>query len=94
MQFIIKPVGSGWNRHAKDAASKVAKGTYKKGLKGGLFMTVVQGILGPLYWIANRLINNEPTGGDSGAPGAASGDSYKIFNQAEQEAQKMVGESA
>ncbi len=28
------------------------------------------------------------------APGASSGDSYKIFNQAEQEAQKMVGENA
>lgn len=30
----------------------------------------------------------------SNAPGATSGDSYKIFNQAEVEAQKMVGESA
>lgn len=30
----------------------------------------------------------------SSAPGATTGDSYKIFNQAEQEAQKMVGESA
>ena len=27
-------------------------------------------------------------------PGAGSGDAFKIFNQAEQEAQKMVGESA
>lgn len=57
-------------------------------------MTVIQSILAPLYWLAQRFINNEPTGGDSGAPGASSGDSYKIFNQAEQEAQKMVGESA
>lgn len=32
-QVIIKPVGSGWNRKAKNAASMVAKGTYKKGLK-------------------------------------------------------------
>lgn len=56
-------------------------------------MTVIQSILGPLYWMVNRFINNESTG-DSGAPGASSGDSYKIFNQAEQEAQKMVGESA
>lgn len=28
------------------------------------------------------------------APGASSGDAYKIFNQAETESQKMVGESA
>jgi|GEM_PF-3319623 len=33
-------------------------------------------------------------GGDSNAPGASSGDSYKIFNQAETEAHKIMGESA
>lgn len=33
VQLIIKPVGSGWNRKAKKAASLVAKGEYKKGLK-------------------------------------------------------------
>lgn len=93
VQFVIKPVGSGWNRKAKKAASEVAKGSYKQGLKGGLFMTVVQTVFGPIYWILNRFVNNEDSG-DSGAPGASSGDSYKIFNQAEQEAQKMVGESA
>lgn len=93
-QLIIKPVGSSWNRTAKKAASEVAKGSYKKGLKGGLLITIIQSILSPFYWIAQRLINNEPSAGDSGAPGASSGDSYKIFNQAEQEAQKMVGESA
>lgn len=32
-QLIIKPVGSAWNRQAKKAASEVAKGTYKKGVK-------------------------------------------------------------
>jgi hypothetical protein len=58
-----------------------------------MVVTILQGILSPLYWIAQRLINNEPTQ-DSSAPGASSGDSYKIFNQAEQESQKMVGESA
>ena len=40
----------------------------------------------------NRFVNNEES--QSNAPGASSGDAYKIFNQAEQEAQKMVGESA
>lgn len=59
-QLIIKPVGSSWNRKAKKAASDVAKGNYKKGLKGGLFITVIQSILAPLYWVAQRLINNEP----------------------------------
>lgn len=67
-QMIIKPVGSSWNRKAKKAASEVAKGSYKKGAKGGLFVTIIQSLLSPLYWIAQRLINNEPTGGDSGAP--------------------------
>ena len=94
LQVVIKPLGSGWNKTAKKAASEVAKGNYKKGMKGGMLVTIIQTILAPLYWIAQRLINNEATGGDSGAPGASSGDSYKIFNQAEQEAQKMVGESA
>lgn len=63
-------------------------------MKGGIFITLLQSILAPFYWIAQRLINNEPVSSDSSAPGASSGDSYKIFNQAEQEAQKMVGESA
>lgn len=39
-----------------------------------------------------NFIQNKDDG--SNAPGASGGDSYKIFNQAEQEAQKMVGESA
>lgn len=38
-------------------------------------------------------MKNEQSPG-SNAPGATSGDSYKIFNQAETEAHKMVGESA
>lgn len=64
-QLIIKPIGSSWNRKAKKAASEVAKGSYKKGVKGGLIVTILQSILSPIYWIAQRLINNEPTGGDS-----------------------------
>ena len=40
-------------------------------------------------------MKNEAVSGDgTNAPGASGGDSYKIFNQAETEAQKMVGESA
>lgn len=55
-------------------------------------MTVMETVFAPIYWILNRFVNNEEVA--SNAPGASSGDSYKIFNQAEQEAQKMVGESA
>lgn len=32
-QLVIKPVDSSWNRKAKKAASEVAKGKYKKGIK-------------------------------------------------------------
>ncbi len=92
-QIVIKPLGSGWNKKAKKAAGDVAKGSYKKNSKWGMVITILQTILSPLYWVVQRIINNEPAEG-SGAPGASSGDSYKIFNQAEQEAQKMVGESA
>jgi hypothetical protein len=45
-------------------------------------------ILSPIAWIVDNFVHNKPT--DSNAPGASGGDSYKIFNQAEQEAQKMV----
>lgn len=92
VQLIIKPIGSRWNRKAKKAASLVAKGEYKKGLKWGLVVTIFRTVFAPVYWILNRFVNNEEVA--SSAPGATSGDSYKIFNQAEQEAQKMVGESA
>jgi len=43
-------------------------------------------------WIVSNFVQNKPE--SSNAPGASGGDSYKIFNQAEQEAQKMVGENA
>lgn len=49
-------------------------------------------ILLPISWFFSRFVSNEESA--SNAPGASSGDSYKIFNQAETESQKMVGESA
>ena len=61
-------------------------------MRGGLLISGIRFILTPISWIFFRLIKNEETG--SNAPGASTGDSYKIFNQAETEAQKMVGESA
>lgn len=33
VQWVIKPLGTSWNRRAKDAARLVAKGEYKKGIK-------------------------------------------------------------
>ena len=93
MQFIAKPRSSWWNKKAKKAANLVAKGKYKSKGKAGFLLTLIQSILSPLYWLVNTLINND-RGGDSMAPGASSGDSYTIFNQAEQEGHKAMGESA
>lgn len=92
IQFVLKPLGRGWNRKAKKAAGLVAKWEYRKGMKFGVLWTAFRTITAPLSWILFRFVKNEET--SSLAPGATSGDSYKIFNQAEQEAQKMVGESA
>ncbi|MBC7504058.1 type IV secretory system conjugative DNA transfer family protein [Candidatus Gracilibacteria bacterium] len=92
IQIVIKPLGHGWNRKAKKAAGLVAKGEYQKGIKGGMFISAIRFLLTPISWFFYRFINNEESA--SNAPGASSGDSYKIFNQAETESQKMVGESA
>ena len=92
IQIVMKPLGHSWNRKAKKAAGLVAKWEYKKWLKWGLLMSGLNFILLPISWFFSRFISNEETA--SNAPGASSGDSYKIFNQAETESQKMVGESA
>lgn len=70
----------------------MAKGEYKKGIKGGLLWNIYRTIVAPISWILGRFIVNEDN--SSNAPGASGGDAYKIFNQAETESQKMVGESA
>lgn len=57
-------------------------------------MTIYKTIVAPISWLLSRFIANEDNSSGSNAPGASTGDSYKIFNQAETEAQKMVGESA
>ncbi len=93
IQFVMKPLGHGWNKKAKKAAWLLAKWEYKKGIKSGLFLTIIKWILAPISWLLYRFIKNEDDP-SSTAPGASSGDSYKIFNQAETEAQKMVWESA
>ncbi len=96
IQWIIKPLGARWNRRAKDAARLVAKGEYRKGMKFGVFTGFFQTLLAPFRFLIFRFIKNEAVSGDGSTthPGASGGDAYKIFNQAETEAQKMVGESA
>ncbi len=95
IQLVIKPLGQSWNRKAKNAAWMVAKGTYKKWFKAGIFVTTFKFIVAPISWLLYRFIKNEqdPSSGST-APWASSWDSYKIFNQAETESHKMVWESA
>ncbi len=93
MQFVAKPRSGFWNKRAKKAANLVAKGEYSGQSKAGFWLSIVQSLLAPLYWLVNTLVNNERSDG-SNAPGASSGDAYKIFNQAEQESHKAMGESA
>lgn len=92
-QIVIKPLSDRWNKYAKKSASLVAKGQFRRGNKNALGLEIFNIIIGPLSWLVDRFINNTE-GGSTTAPGASSGDAYKIFNQAEQESQKAVGESA
>jgi hypothetical protein len=87
-QVDIKPVGSRWNKKARKAAALVAKGEYKKKRKipflDFFWNPIVALVTGPSNMV----------GGTNTAPGAMDGDAYKIFNQAETESQKIMGESA
>lgn len=96
IQWVIKPLGASWNRRAKNAARLVAKWEYKKWFKFGIFGNMFRWITAPIQFFLFRFIKNEAVGDTNGSnhPGASGGDAYKIFNQAETEAHKMVGESA
>lgn len=85
--MVVKPVSSKWNKKAKKAASMVAKGTYKK-RKRIPFIDILWNPLVALIDGPEDMVQNNT------APGASEGDSYKIFNQAETESQKMMGEAA
>ncbi len=93
-QMVIKPTNSKWNKKALKAARMVAKGKYKKNKKFGFIGVIFK----PLGWIWNPLVamieGPEDMVGWNSAPGASEGDAYKIFNQAETEAQKVMGEAA
>ena len=93
-QVVIKPEGSSWNKKAKNAAWLVAKWKYKKNKKGILkFIWAPFGVLfNPvvaLFQWADSMVSSW-----NNAPGASEWDSYKIFNQAETEAQKLMWEAA
>ena len=84
MQLTMKPVGKGWNKQAKKAAGMIAKGTYTSWYSGNFLFHMFSVFLTPISWFVDLFIRNDSSG--SNAPGASSGDSYKIFNQAETEA--------
>ncbi len=90
-QIVIKPQGSGWNKRAKEAASLVAKGEYGKAAQENFLWKAIKSPFSFLVWAFDFFSKNDS---DTNAPGASGGDSYKIFNQAEQESHKAVGESA
>lgn len=92
-QIVIKPMWRWYSKKAKKTAHLVAKWQFKKWLKSSLPIEILQKIFAPFYWILRRFVENEPVDWTN-APWASGWDSYKIFNQAEQEAQKAVWESA
>lgn len=93
-QVVIKPTPSRWNEKALRAAREVAKGKYKKNKK----LWSLWFIFKPLTWIWNPLVAMvewpEDMVWSNNAPWASEWDAYKIFNQAETEAQKIMGEAA
>lgn len=86
-QIILKPVWSSWNKKAKNAAWLVAKWEYKKKSHIPFLDFFWNPIVALVQWTDSMVK-------DSWAPGASSWDSYKIFNQAETEAHKIMWESA
>lgn len=87
MQIVVKPVSSHRNSKAKKAAWLVAKWEYKKKSKIPIL---------DIFWnpIVTMVEGPDKAIKDTNAPGASSWDSYKIFNQAETEAQKIMWETA
>lgn len=94
-QVVIKPTSSRWNKKALEAARKVAKGKYKKNRK----LSFIGVLFRPFTWLWNPIVAmiewpEDMVNSGNNAPGASEWDAYKIFNQAETEAQKIMGESA
>ncbi len=93
-QVVIKPTNSWWNKKALRAARQVAKGKYKKWRKMWLLWVFFK----PLSFLWNPIVAMIEGPEDmvwwNNAPWASEWDAYKIFNQAETEAHKIMGESA
>lgn len=87
-QIVLKPVWSWWNKKARKAASLVAKWEYKKRRKIPFLDFFWNPLVALISWPDNMVSDQ------SNAPWASSWDAYKIFNQAETEAQKIMWESA
>ena len=93
-QMVIKPEGSSYNEKAKNTASKVAKWKYYNSKKSSL------SFLWKPFWILFNPVRVLFEGSDAAikdgnnAPWANEWDSYKIFNQAETESQKLMWEAA
>lgn len=88
-QIVIKP-DFAHNKLALNAARLVAKGQYGKKRKN------IFGFLGFLWNPIVAILQwpDAMVAGWNNAPGASEWDAYKIFNQAETEAQKIMGEAA
>ena len=94
-QIVLKPAPESWAKKAKRAASLVAKWQYEKS-KHSIFRDLVWEPISSLFtplkiiiWWTDHLSNDSTT-----APWASEWDAYKIFNQAETEAHKIMWESA
>lgn len=87
-QMVIKPIWSKWNKKAKNAAWLVSKWQYSKKTK----IPFLDIFWNPIVWLIKW--PDSMVSWDSNAPWASSWDAYKIFNQAETEAQKIMWESA
>ncbi len=94
-QIVIKPEKSSYNEKAIKASRDVAKWKYKRNRK----LANLGIIFKPLWFLFNPIVAlisgpDNMVGWWNSAPWASEGDAYKIFNQAETEAQKIMWESA
>ncbi len=86
-QIVVKPLWPSWNKKSKKAASQVAKWEFRKAKKIPFLDALWNPVVAMVSWYDSVVK-------DSWAPWASSGDSYKIFNQAETEWHKMMWETA
>ncbi len=95
-QITISPASDKWNKKAIKASRLVAKWEYKKKSKWWIFRMLWK----PFWFFFNPLVlifqgpDAVVKSQDEMAPWASEWDAYKIFNQAETEAQKIMWESA